>query len=195
MNTGSDTSVLHRLTEAARPLVAAALAGLIAGCAATSERTVMEEQEALALIDRGTLHLRGGRADEAQAAFDVAWELTQKPAALDGLGCVAFLRGDYLAAERIFNQVLQLDPAYSDALMNLAAVYERTERPFLAEQLYARGLDHDPQHFRARNNLAVLLAERAAARPALKEEARMELLRARELVKHPVIDENLRQLE
>jgi len=181
--------------SAARCLVMVALTAMLAACATLEPASVEEQQEALTLIDRGTMLLREHQLDEAEAAFDVAWQLSRLPAALDGLGCVAFQRERYGEAEQIFARVYKLDPSYSNALMNLAQVYEQTGRVALAEGLYERGLAADPRHFRARNNLAVLMVERGEGGELAVQRAREELLRARAVIDHPILNENLRQLE
>ncbi len=167
----------------------------LVACSAVQPVSVDEQQEALALVDKGTLLLRERVLDEAEAAFDVAWQLAKLPAALDGLGCVAFGRENYTAAEQIFAKVYELDPSYTNALVNLAQVYERTGRVALAEGLYQRGLVADPRHFRARNNLAVLIVEHGGDGDRTTRKAREELLRARAVIDHPILEENLRQLE
>ena len=156
--------------------------------------------EGLKLVDQGTLQLRKGAFDQAQASFEMAWEIANLAAALDGLGCVAFLREDYPGAEQYFVQAYQQDPDYSNSLGNLALLYERHGLSDEAQQLYERAIAEDPKNVRSRNNFAgFLVSEGGANRSAQGRKAgiiraKHELHRAAALANNPIINENIGRL-
>jgi len=157
--------------------------------------------ESLKLVDQGTLHLRDGALDQAQASFEMAWEIGSQAAALDGLGCVAFMREDYPSAEQYFVQAYQQDPDYSNSLGNLALLYEKHGLSNDALQLYERAIEEDPKNIRSRNNFAGFLASGKAAngnsqlRKADSQRAKRELQRAAALANNPIINENIGRLK
>jgi tetratricopeptide (TPR) repeat protein len=130
---------------------------MVAACMPIHSPSLIEQREAYRLIDQGTLALRQQLYPEAQASFEVAFELAQIPAALDGLGCVSFALGDMRGAEEWFREANRRDPTYTSALRNLAAVYEARGDIESAEFLLRSAIAADPQDYHARNNLAVLL--------------------------------------
>jgi len=154
--------------------------------------SITQQQRALELIDQGALHLRQGELDRAKAAFTVAKNLAPLPQALDGLGAAAFLAGDYAAAQRYFVGAYKLDPSYSEALANLAILYEALEFTKEAQILYRRAISENPENYRARNNFAASLYDHNKIE---LNEVRSELLRAEALVQHPLILDNLKIIE
>ena len=173
-------------------LSCSALIVLFGACAPIVEPGLPLERtrRAQELVDSGTMLMRAKRLDEARAAFTLSHELLPTPAAVDGLGCVAFLEGDVRRAEKLFVKANQMEPNYVNALANLALLYEIDGRSELAERLYRRALGADPENFRARNNFAGLLAETRG-----RTTARAELLKAQSVIEHPVVLDNLEKLE
>jgi Tfp pilus assembly protein PilF len=161
------------------------------GCAVVEAPPSFEaSQRGLKLVDQGTLLLRSGELEKAEAAFLVAYELARLPAAVDGLGCVAFLRGDMVVAEQRFVEAYQADEGYNNALGNLALVYEATGRKEDATRLYARAVRENGDNFRIRGNFGAFLADSGN-----RQEAKQELLKAASIASHPLIEENLKRVE
>jgi tetratricopeptide (TPR) repeat protein len=148
--------------------------------------------DARKLVDRGTVELRRGALDKAAASYQLALELNPFPAAFDGLGCVAFLRGEFALAERYFKGALAVSPSYSETLGNLALLYEAQGRRMEAEELFKAALNRDPRNYRARVNYAAFLV--SANDRTLKESAYTELLKARAVVAHPITEMNISQI-
>ena len=147
-----------------------------------------QNTQALDQIDKGVLALRDNRLEDAEASFNVAFELAQLPAALDGLGCVSLIKGDLDIAEQYFTQAYEMDSEYNTPLGHLALIHELKGETLKADRLYKMALEEEPENFRARNNYAVLVANDD------QKLALNELLRAKALVEHPVIDENIKRL-
>jgi len=163
-------------------------------CVAPPEPTdTSGQQQVTRLIDQGTAHLRQAELDRAESAFSLALQITPFAPALDGLGCVAFMRGDFPRAERYFIEAYNLDSTYNNPLANLALVYEAQGRYSQARMMYQRAINTEPTSFRARNNLAGLLVDRRAGFDD-RAQAKDELLKASELLDHPLIENNLRQV-
>lgn len=146
--------------------------------------------EAQVLINKGVAHLRERELDLAQASFDLAWELDESPAALDGLGCVAFLRGDQKRAESYLLAAIKFDPKYGAARANLALLYELSGARDRALELYSEALNLEPNNVTARNNFAVALIAGGADN---KGTATHELLKAEAIVSHPIISDNIKR--
>ena len=111
------------------------------------------------LIDQGVLLLRAGQLDQAEASFAVAQEIADFAAALDGLGCIALLRGNYTRAERLFRRAYEMDDSYDHVLGNLALLYEMQGDRAQAKHFYKHALSDNPKSFRFRNNFAIFLYE------------------------------------
>lgn len=174
-----------------RNLLCVLISVLACGCSVVEAPPTLEAyQRASHLIDQGTLLLREGDLDRAEATFMVAYEIARLPAAIDGLGCVAFLRGDLGMAERRFIEAYQADEGYNNALGNLAMVYEAQGRDRAAEKLYARAVQENGENFRIRGNFGAFLAKRGS-----REDARVEFLKAASIASHPLIEENLKRVE
>jgi Flp pilus assembly protein TadD len=108
------------------------------------------------LVDEGAKALRAGKLDDADASFSMADELAAIPAAVDGRGCVALLKGDWDKAERFFIKAHTLDSEYTRALGNLGLLRDLQGRKEEAKTLYSKVLTYDPDNGEVRNNLAVL---------------------------------------
>lgn len=150
-----------------------------------------DETQATRLVDEGLLHLRVNDLERAEASFNLALELVVSAAAIDGLGCVAFMREDYNAAEKLFWEAYETDRTYNNPLSNLALVYEKTGNKQKAREMYDRALKEDPKNFRMRNNYAVHLVEDNAS----KDEVSSELFKAQALFNHRLIYGNIATLK
>jgi Flp pilus assembly protein TadD len=142
------------------------------------------------MIDQGVLQLRLGKLEDAAASFRLTRELGAEAHGIDGLGCVAFLQGDYEIAESRFKEALQVDPGYVTALANLALLYDLLGRVNEATRLYEIVVQRDPTNFRSRNNFGVLLirdGERERGIDALRE--------ARSLVPEGISEANIKSVE
>lgn len=170
---------------------------LLSACAPMNMgATLVEQQEARELIDKGTAHLREYELEDAQAAFSLAVELAELPAAYDGLGCVALLAGEYKIAEQYFVYAYNKDENYKNALGNLAYLYEIRGFKIRARQLYLAAIEENPGNFRFRNNFAAFLVDDkySSSRSVDLTRAKTELFKAQALFKHKVISDNLKQL-
>lgn len=147
-------------------------------------------QKAMELIDQGTMQLRVGKIAEAEGSFSTAVSLGRIAAAVDGLGCVAFKRGEFRLAEKYFIEALDMDKQYSRALGNLALLYQINGLSDEALKFYRTALMEEPENYQARNNLAVHLFLNTD-----KKESKIELFKALSLAKHPIIAANLDKLE
>lgn len=166
-----------------------ALNASMIGCAFPARITYENRQQALRLLDEGTAELRRGELMRARLSFELAGELDHQPAVLDGLGCVAFLEGDFTEAGRLFAEAYEYDPAYTEALAHLALVSEALGQVALAEEYYEKSLRQNPMDATARNNYAAFLF--AGSGTSHREEARRQLFKADSLVKHEIIEHNL----
>ena len=161
-------------------------------CAPVSNQgSIVDKTKAKELIDIGVIHLRQRNFNKAKAAFKVSYELDASPAALDGLGCIATLENDYKNAQRYFLDAYALDSDYSYALGNLAFLYQVMGNEKASSQLYQKALHANPDNFRARNNLAGLLAESYNE----SEYSKNELLKASVVAEHPIVVRNLKRVE
>ncbi|MCB0310167.1 MAG: hypothetical protein KDD42_02960 [Bdellovibrionales bacterium] len=168
---------------------------LMIGCGtAPFQPTLDQQHQALEMIDLGTACLRAGELSKARAAFSLAYDLAALPQALDGLGAVAFMEGDAGTAQSYFVRAYQSDATYVQALSNLALLYESVGYASEARILYERALREDPANFRARNNFAVFLAELNPNRE-FNDIALSELRKAQVVLDHPIITDNIEQLE
>ncbi len=156
-----------------------------------------EHNRALALVDQGTGYLYQQEFDKAQASYEMAFELAHLAAALDGLGCIQFYRGDITGAEHLYQAALERDPEYFGALGNLALLYEQIGDLSAAEKHFIAALEAEPENFRVRNNYAIFLAERnlSSHLAADLDLSQAELKRAQALVDSPVIELNIKELE
>jgi Tfp pilus assembly protein PilF len=168
------------------------LLSLLGGCF-TDEAprpSVDKHQDSLELIDQGTVLLRQGQLDRAQAAFAVAFQLVPCAAALDGLGAVAYARGEFIEAEKLFKSAINLDQNYGVALSNLALLYENQGLRTLAGKLYMRAEILEPRNIRLRNNFAGFRTNQGDIAGA-----RETLLEAAAISDNPIIEANVKRLQ
>jgi tetratricopeptide (TPR) repeat protein len=90
-------------------------------------------------------------------------------------GYAAYQAGDLVRAREAYRKALAEEPANRDALLGLAAVELRSQRPELAEALYARVLQADPRDAHAR---AGMLNLRGAQQDPVLAESRLKSLLA-----------------
>ncbi|MBX7137460.1 MAG: hypothetical protein K1X83_05700 [Oligoflexia bacterium] len=167
------------------------LAVVVNGCMEPQPPGAASISQALNLVDQGTLMLREGDLHRAQGSFESSWEIVPSPQALDGQGCVAFLHGEFGAAERYFRRAYSEFEKYPEALANLALLYEATGRRSAADSAYRLALREAPANFRGRNNYAVFLRDSGAGPGKVLK----ELFKAEAVEKHPMITENISYLE
>lgn len=79
----------------------------------------------------------------------------------------ALSQGDYPAAERGFQKVLETAPDHVDSLQNLGVVYARTNRVEQAITVYRRALDLKPANARVLTNLGLAYMKQKSFGPAL----------------------------
>jgi Tfp pilus assembly protein PilF len=174
-----------------RPISFVIIVALLAGCVVQQPQVSLEARnKALGLVDQGVRYLRVGALDEAQASFESAAEIAHLPAALDGLGSVAFLKGSPDVAIKLLEAAYD-NGSYPMALANLAIVHESLGNLNLAHQLYMRAIKEDPTNFRARGNYSVFLADYLNE----TERARSELLKAKAIEAAPLLVHNQKVLE
>ncbi len=160
------------------------------GCAELKAPNLEQERQALALIDQGTWYLRQAELEQAKASFEIANQIALTPQGLDGLGSVAMLEGNASVAERQFVEAYSMDPSYSEALANLALLYEQQGLWPEAQRLYEITVKANPANFRARNNQAAFQFEQGERQQGIRK----RLLLAKALVDHPIIQNNLSAL-
>ncbi len=169
------------------------LAALLAvGCAPLFHPGPADVLRARELVDIGVAALRDGRLEDARAAFALGVELAADPAAVDGLGCVALLEGRLEEAGRYFSMARCLDESYAPAAGHQALLSEILGDKKAAWKLYLDALTGDPLLFRERNNFAVFLFDNT---DKALQDVRGELLKAKTVAEHPLIEENLKTLD
>ena len=168
---------------------------VLLGCVGMIEPTVSQRWEAEKLVDQGCAYLNLGDLNRAASAFTVSYELAPSAAALDGLGCAAFLAGRLEDAERFFLGAQNLDWNYRNSIANLALLYEYQGRLEEAGRLHQRAIEAAPKNFRARNNFAVFLHEHGEGRGGSAAVVKGELLKAEALDDSPLIVDNIDKLE
>jgi len=166
---------------------------MLSACAVTGAPAPDKLEKAMELVNQGTIQLEAGQLDNAHASFSLARELYNIPAAVDGLGCVAFMREEYKLAEDYFIQAYSLDNTYVDSMGNLALLYEALGFYHEAERLYKLALKDNPTNYRLRSNFAAFIAEynTGALDDEKRRKARAEFLKARSVSNHPIIEANL----
>ena len=177
---------------------------LFAACTAAhappAEEQALREQKIRELLKSGTRLLRAGAWDDldrAQAAFTLARSLRfDDPRAIDGLGCVAWRKGNAELAELYFQRALEIEPAYDRSLAHLALVAESRGHLRAANELLQRAVIMNPLNFHSRNNYAALIMKTDRDKSSLAE-AHRQLLQAYQLAgsEDPIVDGNLNLLK
>jgi tetratricopeptide (TPR) repeat protein len=72
------------------------------------------------------------------------------------LGLMYAEQRDYARAESALRKTVDIDPSNTEALFNLAKVYELTARPALAAQTYLAILEIEPEDIEALHNLGII---------------------------------------
>ncbi len=160
------------------------------GCAAKKPIPETRYQKALELVDQGTVLLRDRRLDEAEAAFSLAYDVAPLAAALDGRGCVAFLRGEWDRAESFFREAYMADEGYDEAAANLALVLDAQGKAEQAREWYRWYLSRRPEDAAARNNMAALEIDQGSDKSLILR----ELWRAAAISRHAIIMDNITRI-
>ena len=156
------------------------------------------EEKLVDLLTEATIGMRfqtSSGLDHAQGALMLAQELKPRdPRVLDGLGCLAWYRGEKMTAEKFFRQAIEENPQYDRGYAHLALLAEERGDIPAARDLLRLALGLNPMNFRARNNYAILLFERFPGQQS-EIEAYAELLKAYSAAgKDALIVDNLRVL-
>ena len=177
-------------------LLGLAVFGCVAFRHESSQDSAARETKLRQLLATGNKLLKQGSwqsLDQAQAAYSLARELAPQDArAVDGLGCVAWRKGNIDLAEFYFRRACELSADYDRPIAHLALVAEARGHLNAAKELLQRAVKLNPLNFRARNNLAALALKGAGDADSLGE-AHRELLRAYELAgpEDPIVVGNL----
>ncbi len=109
--------------------------------------------------DRATAQQRS-RVDDAIARLSRAdrWGWVSTPAVLQDMIWLHLAKGDLGAAETAVLRLIALTPDEPEPHRGLAGILRKTGRLADAEATYRTALEKDPQHLRARQDLASLLA-------------------------------------
>lgn len=149
-----------------RAVVAAFVGFCPGGCASTRTDVPLDEQYRRELIlqqliEQGVLAL-GSRSpagvERAFGVFSVAGQLApDDPRVVDGLGAVAYRRGQRDYAVLLFQKAIQLDSSYSRPYAHLALIAEDDGDKEAARELLEMSRRLNPMSYRARHNLALLV--------------------------------------
>lgn len=91
------------------------------------------------LLNEGRDHYQKREFDKADIFLREVVESTDRFAdVFDMLGVIAHSRGDFPAAERYFERAVALNPAYTEALLNLAVTYNDLGKYEAARRIYVR---------------------------------------------------------
>jgi len=162
----------------------------------TPKEVAMREIKLRELLKHGNAELRKGTwegFDQAQADYSTARDLSpEDPRVIDGLGCVAWRKGNAELAEFYFRRARELNQNYDRPLVHLALIAESRGHREAAEGLLRRAMRTNPLNYKARNNYAALLLNTNETGPRIAE-AQRELLKARELAdeEDPIVSGNL----
>ena len=165
------------------------------------QQSLAREARLVSLLGDATASLRSPASmalSDAEAALQLALELApEDPRVIDGLGCVAWRRGESERAKELFQQVLILNPLYDRAFVHLALIAQDEGDDPAAAALLQRALELNPLNVRARNNYALLLGGRGTENSELLDVARREIRKANRSVRRVdgVLLRNLSALE
>jgi tetratricopeptide (TPR) repeat protein len=118
------------------------------------------------------LYRSAGRNDEAENAADVAASLDKLPAAVVTANSL-FAEGETLVAEKMIRQFLQQNPSHIEGMRLLARIGMKLEVFDDAEFLLESVLELAPDYHAARQDYAVVLAERHRHAEALEQIRRL----------------------
>lgn len=91
------------------------------------------------LLVLGREHYEKGEHDRAEHVLGQVLEKTdQLPDVHNMLGFIRHSRGDFVAAERHFERAVEINPHYTEALLNLAVTYNDLRKYEASRQVYAR---------------------------------------------------------
>ncbi len=91
------------------------------------------------LLLLGREHYQKGEYDRAEHVLGQVLEKTDHYADVHNmLGFILHSRGDFVAAERHFERAVELNPGYTEALLNLAVTYNDLGKYEASRQVYAR---------------------------------------------------------
>jgi len=128
---------------------------------AFGEALRLDPKFSLALEGMGILWFERTDRDDAesfQAARDWylrAIKLDRNAGVLTLLGCSYLALGDFTAAQAAFEEAIQVDPQYEEAMYNLAGMHEE-RNPARAVELLERAIEIDPDYSLAHQRLGVL---------------------------------------
>lgn len=74
-------------------------------------------------------------------------------------GIEAFEKADYGTAERIFQQILSVNPTFADIHNKMGIIYNQTDRLQLAAQSFEKALEMNPGYTEASLNLAITYSD------------------------------------
>jgi len=122
----------------------------------------IQEKEVVRLLTLSVRAMRRGDTAgfrDAEAALGLARELKPgDPRIYDGLGCLAFRRGNLDLAEYFFKKALERDLLYDRAYAHLALIAQERGDIESALELLKIAVETNPTNYRSRNNLAALMS-------------------------------------
>ena len=137
------------------------------------------------LLVLGREHYQKGEYDRAEHVLGQVLEKNAELADVHNmLGFILHSRGDLVAAERHFERAVELNPTYTEALLNLAVTYNDLRKYEASRQIYARIKKADGQSgifdSFAKGKIANMHADLAGAYldVGCKEDAIVELKKA-----------------
>lgn len=137
------------------------------------------------LLLLGREHYQKGEYDRAEHVLGQVLEKTDQYADVHNmLGFILHGRADFVAAERHFERAVELNPGYTEALLNLAVTYNDLRKYEASRQVYARIKKAEGQSgifdSFAKGKIANMHADLAAAYMDVggREEAIVELKKA-----------------
>ena len=143
------------------------------------------EQRTKELLLLGREHYQKGESDRAEHVLGQVLEKTDHYADVHNmLGFILHSRSDFVAAERHFERAVELNPGYTEALLNLAVTYNDLGKYEASRQVYARIKKAEGQSgifdSFARGKIANMHADLAAAYidVGCREDAVVELKKA-----------------
>ncbi|MEM8486676.1 MAG: FG-GAP-like repeat-containing protein [Bacteroidota bacterium] len=128
---------------------------LLAGCSKPDLNDPAVQASLQQAENMGLAYLEENRFDDAAAAFETVIALNpEDPAGHANLGIVHLRRGDYTAAEKAFNEALARKKSDPDIFINLATVFQQTDRIENAREILRTSLETNPEHVQTLYQLA-----------------------------------------